>query len=192
VAGTAARGGTSIKLAEEVGTLRQSTEGRLSVLDEVLRAQVRHRRWRRAGLAAAILLLVVEATLRLGSGAAPPGAGVAGAGAVAGYIQPCQGSFVPLYTSTGSRVFSAAAAVEALRGREYWKSLGGGNYQEVFPAVVAGSERVSQNQPFRFDHLAPGRYVILARYAGGNASTWLDVLVAAGRVADVLLPNMCL
>jgi hypothetical protein len=62
----------------------------------------------------------------------------------------------------------------------------------VFPAVVAGYERVSLNQRFRFDHLAPGRYVILARYTGGNASTWLDVSVAAARVADVLLPNRCL
>ena len=171
--------------------MRQSTEGQLSVVDEVLWAQARHRRWRRAGLAVTLLLLVVFASLRLGPGR-PPGAGVARTGAVTGYIQPCQGKYVPLYTSTGARVFSAAATVEALRGRESWKPLGSGSYRIVLPAVVAGYERVSQNQQFRFDHLAPGRYVILARYTGGTASTWLDVSVAAVRVADVLLPNMCI
>jgi hypothetical protein len=31
-------------LTEEVGPLRRSSEGRLSVLDEVLRPQMRHRR----------------------------------------------------------------------------------------------------------------------------------------------------
>ena len=187
MAGTAGRGGTSIEVAEEVGALRQSTQGRLPVMDEVLRAQVRYRRWRRAGLAATMLLLVIFASLRLG-----PGSGVARTGAVTGYIQPCAGSRVfPTSSQYALPVFSAAV-VEALRGREYLKPLGGGSYRIVFPAVVAGYERVSLNQRFRFDHLAPGRYVILARYTGGNASSWLDVSVAAARVADVLLPNRCL
>ena len=59
-----------------MGALRQSAEGRLSVVEEVLRAQARHRRWRRAGLAAIMLVLVVFAGLWLGPGR-PPGAGVA-------------------------------------------------------------------------------------------------------------------
>jgi len=71
-----------------------------------------------------------------------------------GYIQPCDGIAEPLYTSTGARLFSAAATVEALRGREYLKPLGGGSYRIVFPAVVASRERVSQDQKFRFDHLS--------------------------------------
>jgi hypothetical protein len=59
-----------------VGALRQSAEGRLSVVEQVLRAQARHRRWRRAGLAAAMLALAVFAGLWLGPGRSP-GAGVA-------------------------------------------------------------------------------------------------------------------
>jgi hypothetical protein len=51
--------------------LRQSTEGRLSVLDAVLRPHPRHRRRRRAGLAAATLLLVVSASLWLRPGHSP-------------------------------------------------------------------------------------------------------------------------
>ncbi len=61
----------------------------------------------------------------------------------------------------------------------------------MFPAVVAARERVSQNQKFRLGRLSPGRYVILAHYAGGNAITWLDVSVIAGRTADIYLPNVC-
>jgi hypothetical protein len=112
-------------------------------------------------------------------------------GAVTGYVQLCQGIAVPLYTETGARVFSAAATVEALPGREYLKPVGGGTYRVVLPRVVVAWERVSQNQKFRLDDLVPGRYVILARYPGGNASTWLDVSVIAGRTADVDLPNVC-
>jgi hypothetical protein len=178
------------KLAEEVGALRQSTEGRLSVVDEVLRAQARHCRVWRAGLAAAVLLLVVVASLWLVSGR--PGAGDVPTGAVVGYIEPCEGAPVALYTSTGARVFSAAATVEALRGHEYLKSLGGGSYRFVFPVEVAARERVAQNQQFRFDRLSPGRYVIMAHYTGGNAMTWVDILVVARRTADVDLPNMCM
>ena len=174
-----------------MGALRQSTQGRLSVLDDTLRVQARRRRLRRGGLAVVTLLLVVLVGLVLGPGR-QPSAGVARTGAVTGYIQPCQGILVPLYTSAGARLFSAAATVEALRGREYLKPLGGGSYRMVFPAVVAARERVSQNQKFRFYHLSPGRYVIQAQYTGGNVSTWLDVSVAAGRTADVDLPNRCM
>jgi hypothetical protein len=60
----------------------------------------------------------------------------------------------------------------------------------LMPPLVA-RERVSQNQQFRLDDLAPGRYVILAQYAGGNVSTSLEVSVAPGQVAEVDLPNTC-
>lgn len=116
---------------------------------------------------------------------------VAQTGAVTGYIQPCQGLPIPLYASTGARLFSAAATVEALGGQEYLKPVGDGTYRVVLPTVVAARERVSQNQKFRLDHLAPGRYVILAQYTGGNVSTSLDVSVAPGKVAEVDLPNAC-
>ena len=76
-------------------------------------------------------------------------------GAVTGYIQPCDGLGVPLHTSTGARLFSAAATIEALRGHEYLKPVGHGTYRLVFPAVVAARESVAQNQQFRIDHLAP-------------------------------------
>ena len=128
---------------------------------------------------------------RLASGvAAYSSAWMARTGAVTGYIQPCAGAL--LFSPARQGVFSAAAIVEALRGKEYLKPVGGGISRRVFPAAVAARERVSQNQKFRFDRLSPGQYVILARYAGGNAITWLDVSVIAGRTADVDLPNMCM
>ena len=117
---------------------------------------------------------------------------MAGTGAVTGYIQPCDGLPSPLKTSTGARLFSAAATVEALRGQEHMRPVGNGIYRMVFPTVVAARERVSQNQKFRFDHLASGRYVIRAQYAGGNAITSLDVSAIAGQVATVDLPNTCM
>jgi hypothetical protein len=61
----------------------------------------------------------------------------------------------------------------------------------VLPAVVASRERVSQNEAFELDDLAPGRYVILAQYAGGNVSTYADVSVASGQVVTVVLPDRC-
>jgi len=171
------------KVAKEVGSLRQSTTGRLSVLNEVLRAQARHRRMRRAGLAAAMLLVVL---VSLWPGPGRPSA----TGAVTGFIQPCAALPFPQFTSTGARLFSAAATAEALRGHGHWKPVGDGTYQAVFPAVVA-RQRVSQNQKFLFGRLSPGQYVILARYAEGNAITWLDVSVIAGRTSNVDLPDMC-
>ncbi len=59
VAGTARPDDTSIRWAEEVGALRQSTKGRLSVLDDALRVQARRRRLRRGGLAVVTLLLFI-------------------------------------------------------------------------------------------------------------------------------------
>jgi hypothetical protein len=116
---------------------------------------------------------------------------VAQTGAVSGYIQPCQGLPFPLYASTGARLFSSAATVEALSGQKYLKPVGDGTYRVVLPTVVAEQDRVSQNQKFRLDHLAPGRYLILAQYTGGNVTTSLDVSVAPGQATEVDLPNTC-
>ena len=180
--------------------MRRRAGERLPVLDEVLRGQARNRRSRRAGLAA-LLLLASLAALWPGRPTRPPTTAdlpslvlpwVAATGVVTGYIQPCSGTGFPVDTSTGARLFSAAAVVEALPGQKHLKPAGDGIYRVVLPSVVAARERVSQNQRFRLDDLAPGRYVILAQYAGGNASTSLDVSVASGQVADVELPDACL
>ena len=194
-----------LKVAEEVSALRQRTEKRLSVLSvlDEMRAQTRHRRPWRAGLIA-LLLFAVPAALWFSPSSRPssrpPRAGglaertlpwVVQTGTVTGYIQPCQGLPFPLYASTGARLFSAAATVEALSGQEYPKPAGDGIYRMVLPTVVAARERVSQNQKFRLDHLSPGRYVILAQYTRGNVSTSLDVSLAPGQVAEVDLPNTC-
>jgi hypothetical protein len=64
-----------------VSALRQSTEGQLCVLDDMLRAQARRRRLRRGGLAVVTLLFVVLVSLVLDPGR-HPGAGVARTGAV--------------------------------------------------------------------------------------------------------------
>jgi hypothetical protein len=170
--------------------LRQSSEGHPSVVEQVLRAQARYRPLWWATPAAALLLLAVFAGFRPAS-AHSPGGEAAPTATVTGYIAPCAGLPFPLKTSTGARLFSAAATVEALRGREHEKPVGDGVSQTVFPAAVAARERVTQNQKFRFDHLAPGHYVIWARYAQGNVVTSLDVSLAAGKIVNVDLPNTC-
>lgn len=183
-----------------MGALRQPAGERLSVLDEVLRNQARHRRSGQAGLAA-LLVLAVFAALWLSPSAHRPSAGgspgralpwMVATGAVTGYIQPCAGTEFPVHTSIGAPVFSAAAVVEALPGQEHPTSAADGTYWMVLPTTVAARERVSQNQQFRLDDLTPGRYVILAQYAGSNASTYLAVSVAPGRVTEVDLPDTCI
>jgi len=179
--------------------LRERAGERLSVLDEVLRGQARHRRLRHAGLAA-LLLLAVFAALWLGSSrraliaGGTPGRALPWAvetGAVTGYIQPCSGTGFPVDASTGERLFSAAALVEALPGQEHPERAADGTYRVVLPDVVTSRERVSQNEAFELDDLAPGRYVILAQYTGGNVSTHVDVSIASGQVVMVVLPNTC-
>jgi hypothetical protein len=169
-----------------VSALRRSSGGR-PVLDDALRAQARYRRAWRAGLAAATLLPGALAGLRAG----PPG-GAAATGAVTGYVQPCSGLLLPPGPAAGARPLSAAATVVALPGKEYLKPAGRGRYDTVFPAAVAARARVRQDQRFRLGGLSPGRYVILARYTGGNVITWLDVSVTAGGTDDVALPNGCM
>jgi hypothetical protein len=68
-------------VTEEVGAVRQSSGGRLSVLDVVLGPKARHQRWRQAALAAAMLAPVVFAGLQLGA-SRPPAAAAARAPAL--------------------------------------------------------------------------------------------------------------
>ncbi|HEY6313999.1 MAG TPA: hypothetical protein VIY52_24815 [Streptosporangiaceae bacterium] len=82
-----------------MSALRQSTEGRLCVLDDLLRAQARRRRLRRGGLAVVTLLFVVLVGLVLDPGR-QPGVGVARTGAV---------------TATRAPVGSRAAALTLAR-----------------------------------------------------------------------------
>jgi hypothetical protein len=181
------------QLAKEVAAVPRSFQNQLSILDEVLQAQARHSRVRRSTVAAAIVLLAVFAVRWPATIQSPPrSARAVPTGAVTGYIQPCNALGIPLHTSTGALLFSAAATVEALRGREHWKPVGHGTWLLVLPVSVAARESVAQNQQFRLGHLAPGRYVIRARYSGGNVSTYLTVLVGPGKVADVDLPNICM
>jgi hypothetical protein len=182
-----------------VGALRQSTEGQLSVMDEVLRAHARIRRLRRAGAAAVMLALAALVGLWLSPSSRPSLVGpavvampwVGQTGTVTGYIRPCSGTGMLRDTSDGAPLFSAAATVEALPGREHTEPTGHGVYHLVLPTVIAARESVSQNQKFRLDRLAPGQYVILARYADGNGTTSVDVSLAPGQVADVILPDLC-
>jgi hypothetical protein len=182
-----------------VAALRERAGERLSVLDDVLRGQARHRRLWHAGLAA-LLVLTVFAALWLGSSRRTPIAdGTRGralpwaveTGAVTGYIRPCSGTGFPVDASTGAPLFSAAALVEALPGQEHPETAADGTYRVVLPTAVASRERVSQNEAFELDDLAPGRYVILAQYAGGNVSTYVDVSVAPGQVVMIDLPDTC-
>lgn len=132
-----------------------------------------------------MVLLAVLAALWLGR------TGAAGTGTVIGYVPPCSGTGWPLDAATGARLFSAAALVEALPGRQHSVTAADGSYWVVVPAVAASRQRVSQNQPFKLDDLAPGRYVILAQYAGITMSTYADVSVVPGQVVTVHLPDTC-
>ncbi len=78
----------------------------------------------------------------------------------------------------------------ALRGRETRKQDGQGTYRLQFPVTVAARQHVGQDQRFHFD-LTPGRYVLIARYDHGNAMSFLDVSIAAGRLLHQDLPNLC-
>lgn len=82
-----------------MSALRKSTEGRLCVLDDMLRAQARRRRLRRGGLAVVTVLFVVLVGLVLDPGR-HPGVGVARTGAV---------------TATRAPVGSRAAALTLAR-----------------------------------------------------------------------------
>jgi len=69
--------------------MRGTGEGRLSVLDVVLHRPARYRRWRQAGLAVTMVLLVVFAGLRLGQGRSPEAAAARTAAPVEVRVTAC-------------------------------------------------------------------------------------------------------
>jgi len=172
-----------------VAVPRAGTPAEAQALIEQARAHARRRRWK-TGLAALIVAAVIGGGLAgagawSGSGTQRPGRPApltAHTGAVTGYIDPCEGITVGLP--------HAAGTVTALRGRETWKPDGPGTWRLQLPATVAARQHVAENHQYYFD-LAPGQYVLEARYDRGNAMSFLDVSIAAGRVLHRDLPNLC-
>ena len=107
-----------------------------------------------------------------------------GKAVVVGGIYPCEG--IPI--KGGPRY--AAGTVTVLRGWLTRKSLGRGNYDDVFPAQLAGQETVRTNATYRFV-LAPGHYILRARIRG-NAYPFAQVTVRARTVSHLDIPNMCM
>jgi hypothetical protein len=175
-----------------VAAPRAGTPAEAQALIEQARARARRRR-QKTGLAALIVATAIGGGLAgagawSGSGpAAPSGPSrpaplTAHTGGVTGYIDPCEGVNVGLPYAAGT--------VTALRGRETWKPDGPGTWRLQLPATVAARQHVAEDHQYSFD-LAPGQYVLVARYERGNAMTFLDVSIAAGRVLHRDLPNLC-
>jgi hypothetical protein len=156
---------------------------------EQARAYARRRR-QKAGLAALIVAAAIGGGLAgagawSGSGTQPPSRPApltVHTGGITGYIDPCEGINVGLPYAAGT--------VTALRGRETWKPDGPGTWRLQLPATVVARQRVAENHQYYFD-LGPGQYVLAARYDRGNAMSFLDVSIAAGRVLHRDLPNQC-
>jgi len=183
---------STMRAAPPLATPHPETLAEARVLIEQARAHARRRR-RKAGLA----MIMIAAALGGGfaaagawSGSGPAASGGASqparlparVGMVAGYIDPCEGVITGLPYAAGT--------VTALRGRETWKPDGQGTYRLQLPVSVAARQHVGQNQRFQFD-LTPGRYVLVARYDRGNAMSFLDVSITAGRLLHEDLPNQC-
>jgi hypothetical protein len=180
-----------------VAALRAETPAEARELTAEARAHVRRRRQKTA-LAVALIVAAAAgggfAWAGALSGGKPADQGspspspsqpaplTAHTGGVTGYIDPCEG--------VGTGLPYAAGTVMALRGRETWKPDGHGTDRLQFPAAVAARQHVGESHKFDFD-LAPGQYVLVARYDRGNGMTFLDVSVAAGRVLDRDLPDLC-
>jgi hypothetical protein len=180
-----------------VAALRAETPAEARELTAEARAHVRRRRQKTA-LAVALIVAAAAgggfAWAGALSGGKPADQGspspspsqpaplTAHTGGVTGYIDPCEG--------VGTGLPYAAGTVMALRGRETWKPDGHGTDRLQFPAAVAARQHVGESHKFDFD-LAPGQYVLVARYDHGNGMTFLDVSVAAGRVLDRDLPDLC-
>jgi hypothetical protein len=184
---------STMRAAPPVAAPRAGTPAEAQAVIEQARAHARRRR-RKTALA----VITISAALGGGlagagalSGSGPAARGgpsqslplTARTGGVTGYIDPCEA------ISTGLPY--AAGTVTALRGQETWEPAGDGTYRLQLPATVAARQHVGQNQKFYFD-LAPGRYVLVARYDRGIAMTFLDVSIVAGRVLHRDLPDLCM
>jgi hypothetical protein len=180
-----------MRAAPPVAAPRPETPAEAQVLMEQARAHARRRR-RKTGLAVLVVAAIGGGLAGAGawSGSRPaarsspsqPAPLTAHTGGITGYIDPCEG--------TNAGLPYAAGTVTALRGRETWKPDGPGTWRLQLPATVAARQHVAENHHYYF-HLAPGQYVLVARYDRGNAMSFLDVSVAAGRVLHRDLPNLC-
>jgi hypothetical protein len=175
-----------------VAAPRAGTPADAQALIEEARVHARRRR-RKTALAVIIVAAAIGGGLAGAdalSGSRPAARGsssrptppTAHTGGVTGYIDPCEG--------INAGLPYAAGTVIALRGQETWKPTGGGTYRLQLPAIVAARQHVGENQKFYLD-LAPGQYVLVARYDRDNAMTFLDVPITAGRVLHRNLPDLC-
>ncbi len=183
---------STMRAVPPVAAPRPETPAEAQVLIEEARAHARRRR-RKTGLAVVLIVAAIGGGLA-GAGAwsgsrpaarsspSQPAPLTAHTGGITGYIDPCEGTNVGLPYAAGT--------VTALRGRETWKPDGPGTWRLQLPATVAARQHVAENHQYYFD-LAPGQYVLVARYDRGNAMSFLDVSIAAGRVLHRDLPNLC-
>ena len=109
----------------------------------------------------------------------------AGLGVLTGGVDPCLG----LPPAPGGLTY-AAASVTASRGVVTWVTTGPGTLQPVFPSSVAARQDVGPDGMYRFT-LAPGRYVLRARFAAGNVEPFIGGTVTAGVVTRIDIPNEC-
>jgi hypothetical protein len=163
-----------------VSALRQSTEGRLCVLDDMLRAQARRRRLRRGGLAVVTLLFVVLVSLVLYPGR-HPGAGVARTGTVTATRAPAGSRAAAL---TLARQMLARLVVPAGSQAAYPPPLSvssaGGNlpYTVELHRFVLVHEPVAVVQSFLLAHVPAGMSWAGDGLAQGTANTVTVLSVA--------------
>jgi hypothetical protein len=162
--------------------------------EQALIAEARARaRRRRLRIVLAVLAAAVMALAGVLIGYAVPGTSHTAAtrpvpaairtGVVTGHLAACAGLPVRVITP---------GTVTVLRGTVRWKLVSPGTWRLVLPTKVVASEHISNNydQTFRFA-LPPGKYVLAGRYDRGNALTFHEVSVPAGKVIREDLPDVC-
>jgi hypothetical protein len=108
-----------------------------------------------------------------------------GNGVVVGGIDACSG--LPLLTNPGF----VAGTVTVLRGTVSYVPEADGASTDVLPKETVAFQSVAKHQRYRFT-LAPGNYVLTARYAsGGNVEPWAPIIIRADKVTKMSIPNMC-
>jgi len=163
-----------------VSALRQSTEGRLCVLDDMLRAQARRRRLRRGGLAVVTLLFVVLVSLVLYPGR-HPGAGVARTGTVTATRAPAgsRAAALTLARQMLARLVVPAGS-QAAHPPPLSVSSAGGNlpYTVELHRFVLVHEPVAVVQSFLLAHVPAGMSWAGDGLAQGTANTVTVLSVA--------------
>ena len=163
-----------------MSALRQSTEGRLCVLDDMLRAQARRRRLRRGGLAVVTLLFVVLVSLVLYPGR-HPGAGVARTGTVTATRAPAgsRAAALTLARQMLARLVVPAGS-QAAHPPPLSVSSAGGNlpYTVELHRFVLVHEPVAVVQSFLLAHVPAGMSWAGDGLAQGTANTVTVLSVA--------------